>query len=192
MKRISVQIRGYSVGVKNCFRWVFAVGLTVLLALFMPLSFDGESSAWADGHGGKTDVHGKGSAGHGKSGNTDSMAVPRLGIISRDASLEMFHKAIRVVDNGEIWIDQQHLKLLLHRNGALTDSGEIKCLSAQDKKNIQLITEGYKNREIGEVLCLSEHTIKAHVSRIFKLLNVRNRSQLVNFAKEYNSDLQQI
>ena len=106
------------------------------------------------------------------------------GIISPEATVEMFHKAIKVVNDDEIWVDQKHLKSLLLNNGVLTDSGDIKSLSEQDRKIIQLITQGLKNREIGAELCLSEHTIKAHVSRIYKRLNVRNRSQLVSLALE--------
>jgi DNA-binding NarL/FixJ family response regulator len=57
-------------------------------------------------------------------------------------------------------------------------------MSDQDRKIIALITRGQKNSEIAAELCLSEPTIKAHVSRIYKMLNVRNRSQLVTLANE--------
>ncbi|SHJ99874.1 two component transcriptional regulator, LuxR family [Malonomonas rubra DSM 5091] len=108
------------------------------------------------------------------------------GVISTQATIEMFHKAIRVVDQGEIWVDQKQLKALLKRNNAMTENGEVKKLSPQDKKIIQLICQGYRNRQIGEKLCLSEHTIKAHISRIFKQLNVSNRTQLVCFTQQDN------
>jgi len=111
------------------------------------------------------------------------------GIISPDASLELFHKAVRVVNQGEIWIDQKHLKSLLQRNGVLTEHEEINRLSDQDKTIVQLISRGCKNREIGEKLCLSEHTIKAHVSRIYKRLNVSNRAQLASLAKGYFTNM---
>ena len=107
------------------------------------------------------------------------------GIISPGANLELFRKALRVVNKGEIWIDQKHLKSLLQRSGALSENGSLHSLSNQDKIIVELISQGRKNREIGEKLCLSEHTIKAHVSRIFKRLNVSNRAQLVSLAKDY-------
>ena len=114
------------------------------------------------------------------------------GIISPDANLEMFHKAIKVVSEGEIWVDQKHLKSLLRKNGVMAGKDDIKGLNSRDKKIIQLISRGQKNREIGEQLCLSEHTIKAHVSRIFKRLNVSNRAQLASLAKEYDAELHQL
>lgn len=111
------------------------------------------------------------------------------GIISQTASVEMLHKAIRVVNGGDIWIDQKHLKTLLQKNETITTNGDLKALSSQDKRIIQLITQGQKNREIAKTLCLSEHTIKAHVSRIYKRLKVSNRSQLVSVAKENKLEL---
>lgn len=111
------------------------------------------------------------------------------GIISPEASIELFHKAIKVVNSGEIWIDQKHLKSVLLRSGAMTEHEDINGLSSQDKTIVKLISQGRKNREIGEKLCLSEHTIKAHVSRIFRRLNVSNRAQLVGLAKEHFADL---
>ena len=110
------------------------------------------------------------------------------GIISPTANVPLFHKAIRVVHQGEIWLEQQHVKALLQRNNAMMENGEIRQLSSQDLRIVQLISRGCKNREIAEILCLSEHTIKAHVSRIYKLLSVTNRSQLVSIAKEYDAD----
>jgi DNA-binding NarL/FixJ family response regulator len=114
------------------------------------------------------------------------------GIVSPDATIEMFHKAIRIVNRGDIWIDQKHLKALLQRNGSMNDNGDIKSLSEQDKKIVKLITQGYKNRDIGEKLYLSEHTIKAHISRIFRRLDVSNRTQLVCLAMEYDSEFNQL
>lgn len=111
------------------------------------------------------------------------------GIISQTANIEMLYKAIRVVNGGEIWIDQKHLKTLLQKNEAISGNGDVKALSPQDKKIIQMITKGRKNREIASTLCLSEHTIKAHVSRIYRRLKVCNRSQLVSLAKENNIEL---
>lgn len=106
------------------------------------------------------------------------------GIISPQDSVEMFYKALRVVHRGDIWIDQKHLKSLLVRAGAMTTAGDIKGLSAQDRKIIRMISHGAKNQEIADDLCLSEHTIKSHVSRIYKKLNVKNRVQLVSLARD--------
>jgi DNA-binding NarL/FixJ family response regulator len=42
---------------------------------------------------------------------------------------------------------------------------------------------GISNKEIGRLLGLSEATVKAHVTAIFKCLNVSNRTQAVSVAE---------
>lgn len=105
------------------------------------------------------------------------------GVIAPDSTVAMFYKALRVVRNGEIWIDQQHLKALLTNLGTLSAGGGIRELSAQDRRIILLICRGARNQEIAEELCLSEHTIKSHVSRIYRRLHVKNRAQLASLAR---------
>ncbi len=105
-----------------------------------------------------------------------------LGIISSDLSLNNFCKALRRVHQGEVWLCQKHLHLLLEQG--LTTSGRqsLHKLSDQDKRIIQLVAAGGSNKEIADKLCLSLPTIKAHLSRIFRVLSVENRAQLAALA----------
>lgn len=109
---------------------------------------------------------------------------PISGVIPPSATLHNLHKALRTILSGEIWIDQKNLKALLNNASTLPERGGIRGLSEQDQKIVELITRGDRNREIAEQLCLCEQTIKSHVSRIFKTLNVKNRAQLVSLALE--------
>lgn len=105
------------------------------------------------------------------------------GVIAPEDSPAMLYKALQVVRDGEIWIAQQHLKGLLTNLGTLGTQGGIRALSDQDRRIIAMITRGARNREIARELCLSEHTIKSHVSRIYRRLNVQNRAQLVSLTR---------
>lgn len=106
------------------------------------------------------------------------------GVISPDAEIELFIKALKVVHSGQLWIDNNHLKSMLNHNGSMTSSGSIKSLSCQDMKIVQFVVQGRTNKEIAEQLCLSEHTIKAHISRILKKLNISRRIQLASLFLE--------
>jgi DNA-binding NarL/FixJ family response regulator len=50
-------------------------------------------------------------------------------------------------------------------------------LSPAKMRVLELLVEGKTNREIGEVIGVTEGTVKIHVSAIFKALGVSNRSQ---------------
>lgn len=106
------------------------------------------------------------------------------GIISPDLEVEMFCKALTAVHKGEIWVEQIHLKALLHQGRGLPHREDFRGLSEQDKQIIRLLSQGQRNKEIASQLCLSVPTVKAHLSRIYKTLNVENRSQLAALATE--------
>ena len=107
------------------------------------------------------------------------------GVIATDTDAELFTKALRVVSKGELWLDQRKIKSLMHSTGPISRKGAFETLSEKEKRIIDLVSRGYKNKEIADKLFLSEQTIKAHVSRIYKKLNVSNRSQLVSLVMKH-------
>lgn len=104
------------------------------------------------------------------------------GILSCEIDVGQFIKALKVVHLGEVWLEQKHLRLLLERGSRFNDSQSFRELSQQDRQIVQLVAAGETNRAIASRLCLSLPTVKAHLSRIFRCLNVENRSQLAALA----------
>jgi two-component system, NarL family, nitrate/nitrite response regulator NarL len=49
---------------------------------------------------------------------------------------------------------------------------------------LRLLCDGHSNKAIGRMLGLSDKTVKAHVTAIFKTLNVVNRTQAAAAAKQ--------
>ena len=41
------------------------------------------------------------------------------------------------------------------------------------------------NRDIADKLAISEHTVKVHLWRLFRRLQVKNRSQAVHYARRH-------
>ena len=62
----------------------------------------------------------------------------------------------------------------LARGETLTEA-----LSDREREVIRLMAGGFSNREIGEMLGLSEGTIKNHVSRLLLKLDARDRTSAV-------------
>ena len=104
------------------------------------------------------------------------------GVISTDTDSELFKKALTVVCTGQAWIDNGTVRALLHRIEATTKVSVKDSLSNKEQAIILHISQGMTNREIAEKLYISEQTVKAHLSRIFRKCNVKNRAQLVPLA----------
>ena len=51
-------------------------------------------------------------------------------------------------------------------------------LTGKEQQVAKLVCAGYTNHEISEMLLITEHTIKAHVSSILGKLGAKNRTEL--------------
>ena len=59
-------------------------------------------------------------------------------------------------------------------------------LSAREVEVLQLLATGLTNREIADRLFLSEHTVRAHLRRIYPKLAITTRAEAVRFAIEHH------
>ena len=71
------------------------------------------------------------------------------------------------------------LQDLVRTAGAVyVDAGESEALTERERQVVDLASKGHTNREIAEVLVLTENTVKVHLRNIYRKLDVRNRHQL--------------
>ena len=59
---------------------------------------------------------------------------------------------------------------------------DFNTLTTREAYILKLLTEGYGTSEIADILYVSVHTVKAHISAILKKLNARPRTQAVYIA----------
>ncbi|MGD0237770.1 MAG: response regulator transcription factor [Syntrophorhabdales bacterium] len=104
------------------------------------------------------------------------------GVLSPDTELHLFKRALTAISEGQLWIDNGTVKTLLHDAGNLSPKGKISHITSREQEIIECICQGLSNKEIAKTLSLSEHTVKAHLSTIFKKFNVTSRSKLVSLA----------
>jgi len=100
------------------------------------------------------------------------------GIIPKSTTVEIIYSAIIDVLKGNIWLPSQYEQP--KPNEEHIDIAErVNSLTQQQYKILMMFAEGMLNKQIAYDLHVSEATIKAHATAIFKKLNVRNRTQAV-------------
>lgn len=108
------------------------------------------------------------------------------GVFLKSEGPERLAQAIRVVVQGDVWIDQKVIQSLANElvNGVrLRDLGSV-SLDERERNVLRGIVEGLSNRSIGEWMGLSESSVKNIVQRLFHKGAVKTRGQLVRVALE--------
>lgn len=108
------------------------------------------------------------------------------GYVLKNIRLPELLDAIRTVGHGGSFLGPAVTERVLAqlRGGAGApgaDDERLARLSEQERRILPLIAEGKTNREIAEVLALSEHTVKIYVSDLLSKLNCKRRSQAAAF-----------
>lgn len=76
----------------------------------------------------------------------------------------------------------ERLALMLNRKPAMQQSNQDKGLNDKERTILYLITEGKGNKEIAEILFLSEYTVRDYVQKLLGKLDAINRTHLVKMA----------
>jgi DNA-binding NarL/FixJ family response regulator len=112
------------------------------------------------------------------------------GYCSKDIQPELLEKAVEMVQEGQIWVERAVIPFLL---GELASAGGhqapisspklpqdnlLDCLTPRERAVADLIAAGGWNKEIACRLTITEATVKAHLTAIFRKLGVTDRLQL--------------
>jgi DNA-binding NarL/FixJ family response regulator len=97
------------------------------------------------------------------------------GFVSKASSGDELCRAVRIVLDGGAYAPDVAPQGPTHKPGA--PLCERFGLTAAQSRVVELLGQGKTNREIADLLGLSEGTVKVHMSAIFRALNVKNRSQ---------------
>jgi DNA-binding NarL/FixJ family response regulator len=105
-------------------------------------------------------------------------------ILKKSGTDELF-RAIEEVAKGNNYFSQDLLKnIVLRINNQETDRQL--CLSVREKDVLNLICNGYTNKEISDKLFLSPKSIEKYRSALLQKTNTRNSAHLVMYAIQNN------
>ena len=111
-----------------------------------------------------------------------AIAHGAMGYIPKSAHPSHIGEAIRHVLEGDIWLPPNLPANLSFDPRAADETAlveRIQSLTPQQFRVLMMVAEGLLNKQIAYELEVSEATIKAHVTAIFRKLGVQNRTQAV-------------
>jgi DNA-binding NarL/FixJ family response regulator len=112
------------------------------------------------------------------------MAFGASAYVPKSANPLDISAALNAVMAGELWVPVRlkNQVLDIHSREAEDDldlAARVAQLTQQQYKVLYYLTEGWLNKQIAYDLHISEATVKAHITAIFRKLGVTNRTQVV-------------
>lgn len=110
-----------------------------------------------------------------------------MGIVLKQQAADQLLKAIHKVHQGEVWIDRLMVGSVLdemrtEKRVENPETAKVSALTPREREVIGLVSEGLRNKQIGERLFISETTVTHHLSSIYSKLGVGDRLELVIYA----------
>ena len=109
---------------------------------------------------------------------------------SKEINPQRLIQVVQSVADGAAWFDPSiaHIVLRATTNSPVIDSennAKSYDLTSRETQILKLMTEGYSNMEIAQILVISINTTKAHVASILQKLEVDDRLQAALKALKY-------
>jgi DNA-binding NarL/FixJ family response regulator len=116
-----------------------------------------------------------------------ALAAGASGFLLKETRPEVLADAVRTVAGGEALLASAVLRRLVDRHAKAASPAtaeRLSALTAREVEVLRLIGRGYSNTEISQSLWVAETTVKTHITRVFRKLDLRDRAQAVVLAYE--------
>ncbi|HSW19652.1 MAG TPA: response regulator transcription factor [Ramlibacter sp.] len=109
------------------------------------------------------------------------------GIVQKSDSAATLLGALKAVHRGELWVDRRAIARIfmdMSRQKADPDFVKIASLTQREREAVAALTSdtAVPCKVIASRLCMSEHTLRNHLTSIYSKLNLTNRLDLFAFA----------
>jgi len=114
------------------------------------------------------------------------------GYLSKDTTSQGLIKSIKIVHKGDMWIERKLVCRIFEENGPVDLNTVVRRkknkedLTPREQEVLHILAKGCTNKEIAQDLFISEQTVKSHLNRIFKKLDVSRRLEAILYAIKTN------
>ena len=113
------------------------------------------------------------------------LAAGALGYVLKYAAAGELLDAIRTVNRGEAVLSPAITRLVIEeylRWADIQPESTSNNLTPREREVLQLIAEGYTNKQIAEILSVSIKTVQAHRANLMEKLDLHDRGELIKYA----------
>lgn len=120
-----------------------------------------------------------------------SIMAGAAGYVLKQVSGQDLVEAVLHVASGGSLLDPTVTARVLERlrEGAPSEPEELRALTAQERRILDLVAEGLTNRQIGERLFLAEKTVKNYMSNVLAKLGLERRTQAAVYASKLHENV---
>jgi len=123
----------------------------------------------------------------------ETFAAGARGYVFKGVSGQELREAVRAVNRGEGYVSPA-LAAEMMMNQALLEKSDkqnpLSRLTHREEQIFGLLCAGLKNQEIGARLNVAERTVKHYITKLFEILNVRNRVEAAAWASQRKSPIE--
>ena len=113
-----------------------------------------------------------------------ALDVGAVGYLLKDAEPEDIIRALRDAAAGGVPLSPKAARALLPSNRP-SGNADSNALSAREREVLSLVAVGLPNKSIARRLTISEKTVKAHLTRVFTVLGVSDRTSAALWAQRH-------
>ncbi len=103
------------------------------------------------------------------------------GYLLKNSSPQLIYTSLKTTYNGGFVIEKDIAKNILNLSKSKSNNTKFD-LSDREMAMIQMMADGYSNKDIGNNLFLTEGTVKNSITNLLSKLNLKDRTQVVTFA----------
>lgn len=112
----------------------------------------------------------------------EALSAGAVGYLLKDAEPEELIRGIHTAARGESPLDPRAARTML---GAQRAPDPLDVLTDREREVLVLVADGLPNKQIGRRLEISEKTVKAHLTSIFRAIGVTDRMQAGLWARRH-------
>ncbi|WP_095079522.1 response regulator transcription factor [Pseudomonas sp. Irchel s3h17] len=111
------------------------------------------------------------------------MSAGAAGYISKTDGLDELARGVKVIMSGYSYFPDLQAISVRRSDGSATDDELIDSLSNRELAILKQLANGLSNKEIGDIMLLSNKTVSTYKARLIEKLNVTSVVYLADFAK---------